>query len=86
VKLQCRVLKAVRYYLVCQYDEGDRIFEDAFAQFEAHPKEKQSTQGRVHLAHALEIYGKAGNRTEALEKSKAYSNTLIAEAQEKNYA
>jgi tetratricopeptide (TPR) repeat protein len=85
VKLQYRVLKAVKYYLVCQDDEANRIFEDAFARFEALSIEKQSTYGRVHFAQALEIYGKAGFGTEALEKSKAHSVALIAEAQKNNY-
>ncbi len=85
VRLQYRVLKALKYYLVCEQDEGDRILEDALAQFTSVPTEDRSTCGRVHFAQALEIYGKEGHRIDAIKKAKVEVKALIFEAQEGNY-
>jgi tetratricopeptide (TPR) repeat protein len=86
VKLQYRVLKAVKYLLICQHKEADQIFEDAFARFMALPQEKRSSYGRMHFAYALEIYGKAGHRVDALEQAKSETIALVSYAQENKYS
>jgi len=85
MRLQYRVFKAVQFYLVCQQEEANRLFEEAIAKFSAFPKEKQSVYGRVLLARALAIYGKAGDRKDPLEKAKQVTCDLIREAEGQGY-
>jgi len=86
VRLQYRALKSVKYYLVCEKAEGDRIFKESINEYSAIPKEKQSIYGRVLLAHALETYGKAGGDKEVIENAKVVASDLIREAEEKGHS
>lgn len=79
IRLQYRVLKALKFYLICQQQEGDTLLEESIAIFEKLPRDKQSVQGRMWLAHALEIYGRAGGRNDILEKAKQVVSDLIRE-------
>lgn len=86
VLLQYRVLKAVRFYQVCQNEEGDRCFEDAIRKFELLPHDKKSHNGKRHLAFALEMFGKISQRANLTERAKTLAEELILEARENSYS
>lgn len=86
VRLQYRVLKAVKYYLVCQQADADKLFEEAILEFAALPEEKKSSYGKLQFAYALETYGKASNRQDILEQGREVVRELIHEAEEEHYS
>ena len=85
VRLQYRVVKAIRYYLVCQQADGDRLLKEAISQFSELPEDKKSSYGKLKFAYALEIYGKATNQPEILEQGKEVTIDLIHEADEEHF-
>lgn len=85
VKLQYRVLKAIKYYLVCQQSEADTIFEEAISKFSKLPDEKKSPYGKMQFAYALETYGKATNSQDILKQGRETVLELISEFDEELY-
>jgi tetratricopeptide (TPR) repeat protein len=80
VRLQYRVIKALKYYLICQPAEGRKIFENALSAFRELPEEKKSAYGKYQFAHALETYGTAESKRDILEEGRTTVQTLIEEA------
>lgn len=85
VQLQYRVLKATKYYLVCQRADANRMFEEAISNFDKLPEAKKSWYGKLHLAHALELYGKAANRKDLLDRGRQTVRDMIREAERQHY-
>jgi tetratricopeptide (TPR) repeat protein len=85
VKLQYRVLKALKFYLVCQYTDSYRIFDDAISEFAKLPEDKKSTYGKMQFAYALETYGKVANRPDMLIRALEAVQRLIVEADDEVY-
>ncbi|WP_348827663.1 hypothetical protein [Halomonas sp. RT37] len=80
VRLQYRILKAIKYHLICQPEEGDKIFEEALSIFRSLPEDKKTLYGRFQFVHALELYGAAEGRTEVLQEGRAAVIELIKHA------
>lgn len=66
IKIQYRGLKAVKYYLIGQDKEANKILQEAIAVFRELPESRKSTYGRWHYALALELYGKLNQSNEHL--------------------
>ena len=86
VRLQYRVLKAIKYYLVCQQKDCDRLLKEAISEFSELPADKKSSYGKLNFAYALEIYGKATNQQNILEQGREFTKDLIHDAEEEHYA
>lgn len=84
VRLQYRVLKAIKYYLVCQNKDGKKYFDDAISQFKALSEDEKSSYGKLQLAYAMETYASLENRKDFLKEARETVTYLLDEAEEKN--
>lgn len=86
VRLQYRVLKAIKYYLVCQKEDGNKIFKDAISKFKNLPEKEKSSFGKLQLAYAMEAYASLENNAEIYDEAREAVICLIHEAEENKYS
>jgi len=77
VKLQYRVLKALKFYLACQQENFSNMIEEAISDFSSLPENKKSLHGKVKLVNTLGIYGKITHKSDVLEQGREEVKKLI---------
>lgn len=77
VKLQYRVLKAIKLYLACQQENFSNMVEEAISDFASLSEKKKSLYGKVQLVNTLEIYGKITHKSDVLERGREEVKKLI---------
>ncbi len=85
VRLQYRVLKAIKYYLVCQNKDGKKFFDEAISKFTGLSEDEKSSYGKLQLAYAMETYASLENSKDFLKDAREIATSLIDEAEEKKY-